>query len=144
MMTMKGGVAAITMLVLVGCSSPAEKARKKYEFLQANGGTLGEVCDAGRQMLDAQAAAQDKGQPEDRAIVDVDCMTAEMKGRAMPANQDDPVYSITADNMDAIADSTGPAASATPTAKSAQPSQLEGEEEPDENGEIGRNEWHGE
>lgn len=95
--------AVSAILLLVGCKDPVRDARDKMRFLQNNGGTLGEVCDAGRQLLNAKAEARDSRNPEDRPIVDVSCMTAEMKGRDMPANQDDPAYGVTADNLDAPA-----------------------------------------
>jgi len=97
----KTGSAAISfVMLLAGCKDPVRDAREKMRFLQNNGGTLGEVCDAGRELLKAKVEARDSKNPEDRAIVDVSCMTAEMHGGDMPANQDDPAYDVTADNLD--------------------------------------------
>lgn len=137
-------IVSTLVLLVAGCSSPSEKARKKYEFLQANGGTLGEVCDAGREMIAAQADAQDKGRPEDRAMVDVSCMTAEMQGRNMPANQADAAYTMAPDDMDVP---TGSATQSPPidTPHTAPSIEMGGQqEEADQNGEIGRNTWQGE
>lgn len=55
---------------------------------------------------------------------------------------------VQADNMDAIADTTSaaaiPAPTLTPVPEATSVPQIEGQEEPDENGEIGRNTWEGE
>lgn len=88
---------AASLLAAAGCTSKAEQARKRYEFLKQQHASLGDVCAAGRAMVSAYADAQDANNYSlEDAIVGIDCQTAEMDGPDQPYGRPPTV----ADNMD--------------------------------------------
>ncbi len=96
---------ALLCLCLAACSNPVADAQSRVDFLEKNGGTLGEVCDAKRVLAKASADAQDASNYQmHRLSADIDCMRADQLGRDMPTNESDPAYSIEPDNLEALPD----------------------------------------
>lgn len=75
----------VACLPIGGCSSKAEQARKRYEFLKQQHASLGDVCMAGKALASAYADAQDT---EKYQMADVeagsDCLSADMNGAEQP------------------------------------------------------------
>lgn len=93
-------VIVLSALLSAACSMPVDDARERFTRLSDDGATHAEVCAAGRDMLRLQAeGARGKRYPEDRAIVDVACLSRDVFGGDMPANFSDPAYSTAADDV---------------------------------------------
>lgn len=77
--------------MLVACGDdPIAKAEARFRFLQDHG-TLGEACDAGREL---QALHADKGDVEKyesaKLYASITCRRADQAGRDTPAREDHP------------------------------------------------------
>jgi hypothetical protein len=92
-------------ITLAACSSPADKAKAKVDFLEKNGGTIGEICDAKRSVAQAYADAKDAESYQlSRVSADIDCQRAALDGRNAPADGSADV--TMPDNLEAINDTT--------------------------------------
>lgn len=82
------------------CSSPADDAKRKFEFLKEQHASMGEVCDAGRAWQSAAASAQSKDYQDANIEVGGVCLDAETRGREQSFGRPD----IEPDNMAALPD----------------------------------------
>ncbi len=105
---MKGTIAIIvSALFLVACQDRLTKAEEQLAFIEKSGGTLGQVCEASREVERAAAEKKDADRfQRARVFAGVNCQRADLVGADMPANEQDAAYSIEPDNLDALPDTT--------------------------------------
>lgn len=103
---MKRVIVAVGLLCLCGCASKVEQAKAMVKF-QEEHGTVGGLCDAQRALAKAYEDARDGDNYQLQVIIaETTCDRASQVGGIMPANEQDPAYSIEPDNMDAMPDTT--------------------------------------
>ena len=77
----------LAALFASGCRDSIADAEAKADFLEKNGGSLGEVCDAKREVQRLAAEARDPSKyDEAKLYADISCMSADQHGRHMPAD----------------------------------------------------------
>ncbi|GAM00539.1 hypothetical protein [Sphingomonas parapaucimobilis] len=103
---MRQAILTLGVLLLCGCASKVEQAKENVKF-QEEHGTVGGLCDAQRALAKAYEDAKDGDNYRIEVLIaETTCDRAAQVGGIMPANEQDPAYSIEPDNMDALPDTT--------------------------------------
>lgn len=100
----------LAAIALASCADNRSDAEKRYEIVKRNG-TVGEACNAGREVADFYLRAGDEEQYRLwDAISGIDCQLADFKGFGAPASADDQIIS---DEVNRVVESVAKATSQT-------------------------------
>lgn len=81
-------LASAVLIVAPGCTDTGAAAEKRYEMVERTG-SRGEICEAGKTVVDAYLkAGNEKKYKWWHSISDINCLNAELSGRNGRPDQD--------------------------------------------------------